>query len=370
MKSMRIVICGGGTGGHLYPALAVGRKLQERDPGLRLTFVGSHRPIERELMERYGAHFVPMRIEGLKGRGLKSLKTMVLLPFALIRSFFLLARLKPVLVIGVGGYSAGPVVLAASILRIPSLILEQNLRPGFTNRLLARWAEKAVVAFENSLPYFKGKGIFLGNPVREEFTRLRPKPREAGLALLIFGGSQGSRILNETMSAALPLLRPERRSLRLIHQTGKADFEKVKEAYVQNGFAEAEVAPFFFDMAGCFEKSDLIVSRAGATTIAELIVARKAAVLVPFALAAEDHQAQNARELERVDGAEVILEKDLTPPLLAERILYYLRNPERTSAMERNLAVLKTEDPAGRIAGLCFEMMKTKGRPARTGKGR
>ena len=361
MKSRRIVICGGGTGGHLYPALAVGRKLQEREPSLRLTFIGSHRPIERALMDRYGAHFIPMRIEGLKGRGLKSLRTIVLLPFALIRSLYLLLRLRPALVVGVGGYSAGPVALAGSMLGIPSLILEQNLRPGFTNRLLTRWARKAVVAFENSLPYFKGKGVFLGNPVREEFTRLRPKPREAGLTLLVFGGSQGSRVLNDTMTAALPLLRPEKPNLRLIHQTGKADFKIVKEAYVQNGFAEAEVAPFFFDMAGCFEKSDLVVSRAGATTIAELIVAGKAAVLVPFALAAEDHQAQNARELERVDGAEVILEKDLTPQLLAERIVFYLRNPERTSAMERNLAVLKTDDPAGRIAGLCFELMKEKG---------
>jgi UDP-N-acetylglucosamine--N-acetylmuramyl-(pentapeptide) pyrophosphoryl-undecaprenol N-acetylglucosamine transferase len=361
MRARRIVISGGGTGGHLYPALAVGRTLQEKDSGVRLTFIGSHRPIERDLMDRYGAHFIPMRIEGLKGRGLKSLRTMALLPFALIRSLYLLVRLKPGLVIGVGGYSAGPVVLAAAVLGIPSLILEQNLRPGFTNRLLTRWAKKAVVAFENSLPYFKGKGIFLGNPVREEFYRLRPKPREAGLSLLVFGGSQGSRVLNETMTAALPLLRPERPNLRLIHQTGKADFKKVKEAYVQNGFEEAEVAPFFFDMAGYFEKSHLVISRAGATTIAELIVARKAAVLVPFALAAEDHQAQNARELERVDGAEVILEKDLTPRLLAVRILYYLKNPERISAMERNLAALKTEDPAGRIAGLCFELMKGKG---------
>ena len=361
MRSRRIVISGGGTGGHLYPALAVGRKLQDKDPGLLMTFVGSHRPIERDLMDRYGAHFIPMRIEGIKGRGVKSLRTMVLLPFALIRSLILLARLKPGLVIGVGGYSAGPVVLAASILRIPSLILEQNLRPGFTNRLLTRWAKRAVVSFENSLPFFKGKGIFLGNPVREEFYRLRPKPREAGLSLLVFGGSQGSRVLNETMTAALPLLRPERPNLRLIHQTGKADFEKVKEAYVQNGFEETEVAPFFFDMAGYFEKSDLVVSRAGATTIAELIVARKAAVLVPFALASEDHQVKNAGELERVDGAEVILEKDLTPRLLAERILFYLKNPERISAMERNLAVLKTEDPAGRIAALCFELMRGEG---------
>jgi UDP-N-acetylglucosamine--N-acetylmuramyl-(pentapeptide) pyrophosphoryl-undecaprenol N-acetylglucosamine transferase len=361
MKPRGVVISGGGTGGHLYPALAVGRKLQEKNPGIPLTFIGSHRPIEKDLMERYGAHFVPMRIEGIKGRGLKSLKTLVLLPFALIRSLLILSRVKPGLVIGVGGYSAGPVVLMASLLRIPTLILEQNLTPGFTNRLLIRWAKRAVVAFANSLGYFKGKGIFLGNPVREEFYNLRPKRRAAVLTVLVFGGSQGSHVLNEAMTAALPYLEPEKGNLRLFHQTGKADFEKVKEGYVQNGFPDAEVAPFFFDMAGYFEKSDLVVSRAGATTIAELIVARKAAVLVPFALASEDHQVKNAGELERVDGAEVILEKDLTPRLLAERILFYLKNPERISAMESNLAALKTEDPAGKIAALCFELMREKG---------
>ena len=360
MKRRGIVISGGGTGGHLYPALAVGRKLQEMDPDLRLTYIGSHRPLEKDLMERHHAHFIPMRIEGIKGRGLKSLKAMVLVPLALVKSLFLLVRLRPGLVIGVGGYSAGPVVLSASFLRIPTLILEQNATPGFTNRLLIRRARKAVVAFRSSLPYFKGKAVFLGNPVREEFTRIRPKPRDSVLSVLVFGGSQGSRVLNEATTAALPFLRLRRDSLRLAHQTGPADFEKVKESYVQNGFREAEVAPFFFDMASHFEKSDLVVCRAGATTIAELIVAGKAALLVPFAQASEDHQAKNAGELERISGAEVIPEKDLTPPFLAERILFYQKNPERLSTMESNLASLRTEDPAGRIAALCFEMLEGK----------
>jgi UDP-N-acetylglucosamine--N-acetylmuramyl-(pentapeptide) pyrophosphoryl-undecaprenol N-acetylglucosamine transferase len=357
MRSRDVVIGGGGTGGHLYPALAVGRKLREIDPTIRLTFIGSHRPLEKDLMERHGARFIAMRIEGLKGRGLKSLRAMALLPFALVKSFFLLARFKPALAVGVGGYSSGPVVLAASLLRIPTLILEQNVTPGFTNRLLVRWAKKAVVAFEKSLADFRGKGLFLGNPVREEFYRLRPKERESVLTLLIFGGSQGSRVLNEAVTAALPHLRPEKQSLRFFHQTGKADFERVKESYVQGGFPEAEVAPFFFDMAGYFEKSDLVICRAGATTIAELIVAGKASILIPFARAAEDHQAKNAAELERVGGAEVILEKDLSPTILAGRILFYLRTPERISAMEKNLAALRTEDPAGKIAALCFGMM-------------
>ncbi len=358
MRVRRIIISGGGTGGHLYPALAVGQKLQEKDSAIRLTFIGSHRPIEKALMDKHRAHFIPMRIEGIKGRGLKSLKTIAGLPITLLRSLFLLLRLKPGLVIGVGGYSSGPVVLAAAWLGIPTLILEQNLVPGFTNRLLTRWVRKAVVAFENSLDHFKGKAVFLGNPVREEFYHIRPKPRAAKLTLLVFGGSQGSRVLNETMIAALPLLAAEKQRLRIFHQTGETDFIKVKEGYVQNGFEDAEVAPFFHDMAGYFEKSDLVISRAGATTISELIVAAKASVLVPFALASEDHQAKNAGELARVDGAEVITEKDLTPVLLAGRILYYLNHPARITAMEKNLAALRSEDPAARIAGLSLELLE------------
>jgi UDP-N-acetylglucosamine--N-acetylmuramyl-(pentapeptide) pyrophosphoryl-undecaprenol N-acetylglucosamine transferase len=357
MTDRRVVISGGGTGGHLYPSLAVGEKLRSREPSLRLTFIGSHRAMEKDLMERQGVHFVPMRIEGLKGRGLKSLRTMVLLPFAFARSFVILLRLRPALVIGVGGYSSGPVVLTASVLGIPTLILEQNLTPGFTNRLLTRWATKAVVAFESSLAYFKGKGVWLGNPVREEFYQIGPKPLTAELDLLVFGGSQGARVLNRTMAAALPLLAPAKSRLRITHQTGAADGASVKAAYVESGFADAEVSPFFHDMAARFEKADLIVGRAGATTIAELIVARRAAIIVPFAAAADDHQAKNAGELARVGAAEVILEKDLSPALLAGRIMFYLEHRDRLAAMANNLDSLRTERPADRIADLCFTLM-------------
>jgi UDP-N-acetylglucosamine--N-acetylmuramyl-(pentapeptide) pyrophosphoryl-undecaprenol N-acetylglucosamine transferase len=357
MKERRVVICGGGTGGHLYPALAVGEKLVAREPDLRLTFIGSHRAIEKSLTERRGVRFIPLRIEGIKGRGLRSLRALGLLPLAFAKSLAIVVRLRPSLVVGVGGYSSGPVVLTASLLGIPTLILEQNVTPGFTNRLLTRWARKAVVAFESSLAYFRGKGVWLGNPVREEFYRIRPKTRTPVLGLLLFGGSQGAHILNTTMTESLPLLAPVRERLEIVHQTGQADFEPVRRAYAASGFAAAQVAPFFHDMAGCFERSDLIVSRAGATTIAEIIVARKAAILVPFARAAEDHQSKNAAELARVGAAEVIPEKDLTPGLLAERIGSYLNNPERITEMEKSLAPLGTDRPADRIADLCFALM-------------
>jgi UDP-N-acetylglucosamine--N-acetylmuramyl-(pentapeptide) pyrophosphoryl-undecaprenol N-acetylglucosamine transferase len=360
MKERRIIISGGGTGGHLYPALAVGQKLQEKDPRLQLIFVGSQRSLEKNLMDRSGAHFIALKIEGLKGRGLKSLKALAVLPFAFLKSLAILFRLNPDLVIGVGGYSSGPIVLLASLLKKPTLILEQNLHPGFTNRLLLRWTKKAVVAFENSLAFFKGKGIFLGNPVREEFYGLRPKQRTKELVVLVFGGSQGSHVLNQAMTAALPFLRAEKDNLKIFHQTGKADFDWVQSSYISNGFEEAEVTPYFFEMAGYFERSDLIVSRAGATTIAELIVSQKAAILVPFARASEDHQTKNARELERVGGARVILEKDLTPRVLAETILFYLKNKEKIDEMERSLTALKTDKPAEKIARLCFDLMEIK----------
>lgn len=360
MRARKVIISGGGTGGHLYPALAIGQKLREKAPGLKLTFVGSRRNLEKELMERHGAHFVALRIEGIKGRGWKSLRAVVLLPLAFFKSLALLLRLRPDLVVGVGGYSSGPIVLLASLLRIPTLILEQNVTPGFTNRTLARWVKRAVVAFESSVAHFKGKGVFLGNPVREEFLTLRPKTRTPELTVLVFGGSQGSRFLNQMITGALPHLAPRRESLKIFHQTGPADFEWVTERYVQSGFTDAVISPFFFDMAGYFEKTDLVVCRAGATSIAELIAAQKAALLVPFARASEDHQTKNAQELERVGGAERIPEADLSPDGLAARILFYLDHRERITEMEKNLAVLKTDRPADRIADLCFELMRTK----------
>ena len=175
MRRPGVIISGGGTGGHLYPALVVGRKLMDLAPGIALTYVGTRREIEGRIMAAHGVRFIPMRIEGLKGRGLRSLRGLLVLPLAFAHSLLILARTRPSLVIGVGGYSSGPIVLLASWLGVPTVILEQNAQPGFTNRLLARSVRRAVVAFPSTLPAFKGKGVLLGNPVREEFTGCRRK---------------------------------------------------------------------------------------------------------------------------------------------------------------------------------------------------
>jgi UDP-N-acetylglucosamine--N-acetylmuramyl-(pentapeptide) pyrophosphoryl-undecaprenol N-acetylglucosamine transferase len=224
--------------------------------------------------------------------------------------------------------------------------------------MLARWVDKAVVAFESSLPRFRGKGVRLGNPVREEFYAM---PRRAGRdkpTVLVFGGSQGSHFLNRAVAGALPLLRGKRDLPVLIHQTGKDDREWVEKAYREYGFGDATVAPYFSEMAACFQMSDLIVSRAGATTCAELIASGKPALLIPFAGASENHQEPNARELERAGGADVILEKDLTPEVLARHILDLLAHPEVLDRMADGLAGLRTPGSADRIAEMCFQLME------------
>ncbi len=358
MRRPGVIISGGGTGGHLYPALVVGRRLIVMAPEIALTYVGTRREVEGRIMAEHGVRFIPMRIEGLKGRGLKSLRGLVLLPLAFAHSLLILVRTRPALVVGVGGYSSGPIVLLASWLRIPTVILEQNARPGFTNRLLRRSVRKAVVAFPSSLPYFKGKGVVLGNPVREEFYGLPAKKRTAKLDVLVFGGSQGSHFLNERIAAALPFLAAAKDRVRLTHQTGINDLDHVAAAYKANGFEDAEVAAYFPGMAAYFRRADLVVCRAGATTLAELIAARRAAILVPFAGASEDHQSANARELAAVGGAVVIPEAEASAEVLAARILRFLDHLEEIDAMERSVARLQAEDPAGRIAALCLSLMK------------
>ncbi len=357
MAEKRVLICGGGTGGHLYPALAVGAKLRSIEPGMRLLYAISHREVERKIMERHGVDFVPIRIEGLKGWGLHKVPALFMLLGAFRRSNRLLREFKPGLVIGAGGYSSGPLVLLASMKGIPTLILEQNAIPGFTNRLLARRVDRAVVAFPGTAGCFGPKGVYLGNPVREGFENMPPKPEGPGLDVLVFGGSQGSHFLNEKFTACLPLLAGRRDDLRITHQTGAREYEKVRAAYEAAGFDGGRVAPFYNDMAARFAAADLIISRAGATSCAELIAARKAAILVPFAEAADDHQTRNARELEAVGGAEVMTEAGTTPELLAGRILHYLADKGALGRMADKLGSLRTEKAADRIAALCLDLM-------------
>jgi len=363
MKVRTVIVSGGGTGGHLYPALVLGQTLRQLQPDLRLVYVGSSRAVEKKIMSGQVSHFLTLPVEGLKGRGWKKARGLILLPLAFIKSFFILLKFRPALVIGVGGFSSGPIVLLAALLGKPTIILEQNALPGYTNRKLSRWVDQVLVAFESSISYFGPKAVLLGNPVRPEFYRVPKKQREKILTLLIFGGSQGSRFLNDQLIASLPYLNEIKDYLKIYHQTGEKDLGRVKEAYQKAGFVQATIDSYFSPMPDYFAQADLIICRAGATTCAELIAAAKPAILVPFAKAADNHQEYNARELEKVGGAEVILEEEFSPKAFSEKIKHYLFNQQALDLMEENLKKLRKENVAERIAGLCLEKMnQTAGR--------
>jgi len=362
MSRTTVIISGGGTGGHLYPALVVGQKMKQLQPDLRLVYVGSSRPVERKIMAGQVSDFLTLPVEGLKGLGWKKIRSLAILPLAFIKSLWILLKYRPALVIGVGGFSSGPIVLLASLLKKPTVILEQNALPGFTNRLLSRFVDMVIISFESSAACFGKKAVLLGNPVREEFYHLPPKKREKNLTILIFGGSQGSKFLNDGLIASLELLQPIKDRIFIYHQTGEKDLGRVSNAYKERGFTQVVAGAYFSPMADYFARADLVICRAGATTCSELIAATKPAILVPFAGAADNHQEYNARELEKTGGAEVILEKDFTPELLAKKIEHYLIHKEELDRMEENLKPLRREKVAEKIATLCLQKLKPSGR--------
>jgi UDP-N-acetylglucosamine--N-acetylmuramyl-(pentapeptide) pyrophosphoryl-undecaprenol N-acetylglucosamine transferase len=273
----------------------------------------------------------------------------------------LIKEFKPDVVVGVGGYVTGPVLLMASLMKVPTLIMDSNALPGFTNRQLARFVDKAALTFEESLKFFpKGKGVVIGNPVRREFFDIKQKMREdARFCLLIFGGSQGARAINQATVAALPFLEKYRERLFITHQTGELDFETVSEGYAKANWSNAEIKRYISDMVSAFAATDLIVCRAGATTCAEISAAGKAAIMIPLPTAADDHQRKNAEALQNANAARMILQKDLSGEALAKEISALIENPSRVSEMETNAKKLGKKDAANAVADLIKELKKT-----------
>jgi len=360
MKPIRIVIAGGGTGGHLFPGIAVARELLRRDPGARVTFAGTARGIEARVLPREGFELDLLRSAGLKSRSIAArLRGVALLPLSAVDAWSILSRRSPDLVIGVGGYSSGPVVLFAALRRIPTLLLEQNAVPGLTNRLLARAVSAAAVTFESTAGYFGRRAIVAGNPVRPEFLseHNRPAPRTAGPPrILIFGGSQGAHAINVAMVEAAPQLALHPGGLAITHQTGERDLELVRDGYRRAGL-EARVEPFLFAMDREINAADLVVCRAGATTIAELTAAGRAAVLVPLPTAADDHQRKNAAVLAAAGAAEIVEQKNLTGALLAGRITALVADAHRLATMAAAARRLARPDAARVIADRALELV-------------
>ena len=345
------IIAAGGTGGHLFPGLAVADELRRRDPATRVVFAGTPKGLESRLVPRAGHELVLLPILPLNGVGVaRALQGLLVLPRGLLRSAALVRRLRPEAVLGVGGYAGGPVVLAAAVMGVPTVILEPNAKPGFTNRVLRPFVRRAACSYEEARREFGPKGVVTGNPVRGGFASLPRKAHGAPYTLLAFGGSQGSRVLNEALVSALPHL-PGPARLRIVHQTGTAMRERVAGAYAAAG-REAEVLEFLDDMEARFAGADLVLCRSGATTCAELTAAGKASVLVPFALAADDHQRSNARALEAAGAARMIEEKELSGERVARAVMETLEAPGRLDAMEGAARALGRPDAAARVADL------------------
>ncbi len=351
MTPPTILVAAGGTGGHLFPGIAVADELRARDPNTRVIFVGTPKGLESRLVPRAGYELELLPILPLNGVGpVRLLKGMAALPWAMLKAVRLVARHRPRAVLGVGGYAGGPVVLAAASLRINTVILEPNAKPGFTNRVLRPFVRKAACSYEEARREFGARGVVTGNPVRGGFARLPRKAHALPHTLLVFGGSQGSRIINDAVVAALPQL-PGADRLRIVHQTGVAMRDAVAAAYAKAG-RPAEVVDFLDDMERRFAEADLVVSRSGATTCAELTAAGKASVLIPFARAADDHQKSNAVALASAGAARMVEEKELSGARLAEAVASILGDPAGLQAMEDASRALARPDAAARVADL------------------
>jgi UDP-N-acetylglucosamine--N-acetylmuramyl-(pentapeptide) pyrophosphoryl-undecaprenol N-acetylglucosamine transferase len=352
-----LLIAGGGTGGHIYPAIAIAREYLGRDAARRVIFVGTEKGLEKTIVPKAGFPLEFIEVGGLKGKGgLDLVKNIFRVPKGFLQAWKLIGKHKPSVVLGVGGYSSGPVLLAAKLRGFPTIVHEANAFPGLANRSLARFVTTVAVAFEEAGPRMKRKdAVVTGNPIRKEFFETKKPSQPAtrnSQRLVLFGGSQGSRIINDTMTGALLFLARLKDSLEIVHQTGPNELEKVQTAYRQSAFTSARVVPYLDPIVDEIAAADLVVCRAGAMTIGELAAIGRAAVLIPFAAATNNHQELNARVVERAGGAVVITENELSPERLAGAISEILSDPQRAARMGAAAKTLAVPDATKKIVDL------------------
>jgi len=358
-NTIRGIIAGGGTGGHLFPGIAVAKEVEKRFENSQILFVVGRQRMEAEILARYGYSVESISVEGIKGRGLtKCLAVMLKLPHSFFQSLALIKTFSPDFVLGVGGYSAGPFCLAARFKSIPTAIHEQNSYPGLTNRLLCGVVDRIFISFAESNTYLKGKQSFLtGNPVREELFAgydLEQKDQNA-FTILVVGGSQGAMAINKVFAEALEHLNTRGRDAVVIHQTGTEDYNRTVGDY-KNRSIKGDLNPFIQDMATAYGRADLVISRAGATTICELAALGKPSILIPYPYATNQHQEINARSMVRSGGAEMILERDLTGEDMARAIMKYMDNRQVLKDMGTQAEKMGKKDAAKVIVDQLLEM--------------
>ena len=356
----KVVIAGGGTGGHLFPGIAIAEGFIERKEGWKVIFIGTGKGLEKRILPQWGFELMTVPALPLKGRtwwgkamGLFALFVGVWWSIALLR------RISPRLVIGLGGYAAGSVLIAAYLLRIKRVIQEQNVYPGLTNRMAAKFSQRVFLSWPmEGIRFFPPEKVRVtGNPLRRGVLAGMGKKREGkGFTLLILGGSQGAVTINRAVITALPALVEIKKDLKIIHQTGEGDYRWVKGEYKKQGFG-ASVQPFIDEIAPCYREAHLVVCRAGATTITELCAWGRASVLIPYPYAADDHQHKNAQILVKHGAGRMILENELSGKRLAQEILTLYHSRRTLQEMEAGATSLARPDAAGQIVDECYQLL-------------
>ncbi len=378
---MRLLIAGGGTGGHLFPGIAVAEEFLAWQKGNEVLFVGTEKGIEARVLPRLGFPLEFISAAGIRGKGgLSQLKGGAMLLYSYAQARRILKRFRPDLVLGVGGYASGPVVMAAGGMGVRRFIHEQNAIPGFTNRVLARVADRIFISLAESAHFFPGSKVVLtGNPIRKEILAAfmqgsydvrEEQAEESGspipFRLLVFGGSAGAHSINQAMTAALPFLSRFRERLSITHQTGDKDLEMVRDTYQREGFA-ATTTPFIDDMAGAYRQASLIVCRAGATTVAEVTACGKPCIFIPYPYAVDDHQRRNAEALLKEGAGFMLLDRELSGESLSRLIIELMENPALIAAAGHKAKGLARLDAAQAIvtemtkAGARHEARGTRG---------
>ena len=355
---MRLLLAGGGTGGHLFPAVALAEQLLAEESNAEVLFVGTKLGIEAKILPELGLPLATVDIKGFSGKGiLAKVEVMLKLVKSIKQGLSILKQFAPDIVIGVGGYASAPMVMAAKLKGVPVVLHEQNAIPGLTNRMLARWAARVCVSFDETVDAFHSANIELtGNPLRGALEHCPENENDTPL-LLIFGGSRGARAINETMCDALSSLNEWQGRLEIIHQTGEEDHAMVQQKYSEAGWRTATITPFINDMAAAYQAAHLVVCRAGATTVAELTACGRPAVLIPYPYAAGDHQSANARAL-AVKGAALMLDqKDVDGKKLAAIINGLLNCPDELKSMARIARSLGRKGAASRIIETCRQVI-------------
>jgi UDP-N-acetylglucosamine--N-acetylmuramyl-(pentapeptide) pyrophosphoryl-undecaprenol N-acetylglucosamine transferase len=349
---MKVIIGGGGTGGHLFPGIAVAREIQRRYPGSTILFVGAERGIETKIVPKEGFELRTLPVGGIKGLGIvRQIRNLMGMVSGVFRARAILREFKPEVVIGVGGYASFPMLTAATLAGYPRLIMEQNAIPGLANRVLGKWVDFAAVTDARTQSFFGNRAVVTGNPVRPEFKSISPKTHVPPYTVLVFGGSQGAQSINRAVMDGLDSLADWKGRLRFVHQTGERQIDEVQRAYAGKGY-QADVRAFFNNFHEQYAAADLIVSRSGATTVAEIKAAGRAAILIPFPLATDDHQMKNARSMAEENAAVLISNADLNGKRLADAVRELLGNPTRLQQIEENARRIAILDAEQRIVNL------------------